>query len=115
MRRAGHVHQITQDHLRHDDHFHDDDYHILVVSMAKIIKGWVAMMMIRNSDECHNRFVCWVRLKKRDQRRLCSRHLVSCNTFLVKCSYESFATVGEIRVWWRADFQSGSRVLKKVF
>ena len=29
--------------------------------------------------------------------------------------YESFATVGEIRVWWRADFQSGSKVLKKVF
>ena len=29
--------------------------------------------------------------------------------------YESFATVGEIRVWWRADFQSGSRVLRKVF
>merc|ERR1719318_57468 len=27
--------------------------------------------------------------------------------------YESFATVGEIRVYWRADFQSGSRVLKK--
>ena len=30
-------------------------------------------------------------------------------------TYESFATVGEIRVYWRADFQSGSRVLKKVF
>ena len=29
--------------------------------------------------------------------------------------YESFSDVGEIRVWWRADFQSGSRVLKKVF
>ena len=29
--------------------------------------------------------------------------------------YESIATVGEIRIWWRADFQSGSRVLKKVF
>ena len=29
--------------------------------------------------------------------------------------YDSFATVGEIRVYWRADFQSGSRVLKKVF
>ena len=29
--------------------------------------------------------------------------------------YESFATVGEIRVYLRADFQSGSRVLKKVF
>ena len=29
--------------------------------------------------------------------------------------YESFATVGEIRVWCRAHFQSGSRVLKKVF
>ena len=28
--------------------------------------------------------------------------------------YDSIATVGEIRVWWRADFQSGSRVLKKV-
>ena len=35
---------------------------------------------------------------------------------LIRCpTYESFATVGEIRVWWRADFQSGSRVLKKVF
>ena len=29
--------------------------------------------------------------------------------------YESFSDVGEIRVYWRADFQSGSRVLKKVF
>ena len=29
--------------------------------------------------------------------------------------YESIATVGEIRVWWRAGFQSGSRVLKRVF
>ena len=33
----------------------------------------------------------------------------------VKVQYESIATVGEIRVYWRADFQSGSRVLKKVF
>ena len=32
-----------------------------------------------------------------------------------KLWYDSIATVGEIRVWWRADFQSGSRVLKKVF
>ena len=30
-------------------------------------------------------------------------------------SYDSFSDVGESRVWWRADFQSGSRVLKKVF
>ena len=28
--------------------------------------------------------------------------------------YDSIATVGEIRVYQRADFQSGSRVLKKV-
>ena len=34
---------------------------------------------------------------------------------LFSSSYESIATVGEIRVWWRANFQSGSRVLKKVF
>ena len=34
---------------------------------------------------------------------------------LVYDIYDSIATVGEIRVWWRADFQSGSRVLKKVF
>ena len=27
--------------------------------------------------------------------------------------YESLSDVGEIQVWWRADFQSGSRVLKK--
>ena len=28
-------------------------------------------------------------------------------------TYESFSDVGESQVWWRADFQSGSRVLKK--
>ena len=32
-----------------------------------------------------------------------------------KSAYDSIATVGEIRVYRRADFQSGSRVLKKVF
>ena len=32
-----------------------------------------------------------------------------------KFAFDSIATVGEIRVYWRADFQSGSRVLKKVF
>ena len=32
-----------------------------------------------------------------------------------KYIYDSFSDVGEIRVYWRADFQSGSRVLKKVF
>ena len=31
------------------------------------------------------------------------------------CAYDSIATVGESRVWWRAAFQSGSRVLKKPF
>jgi len=29
--------------------------------------------------------------------------------------YDSLSDVGEIRVYQRADFQSGSRVLKKVF
>ena len=33
----------------------------------------------------------------------------------VSTIYESFSDVGEIRVWWRADFQSGSRVFKKEF
>ena len=37
------------------------------------------------------------------------------NPIHAKVRYESFATVGEIRVYWRADFKSGSRVLKKVF
>ena len=32
-----------------------------------------------------------------------------------RTAYDSIATVGEIRVYRRADFQSGSRVLKKVF
>ena len=34
---------------------------------------------------------------------------------LITGTYESFSDVGEIRVWWGADFQSGFRVLKKVF
>ena len=41
----------------------------------------------------------------------CKVYRVHINIYI----YESFATVGEIRVYWRADFQSGSRVLKKVF
>ena len=35
--------------------------------------------------------------------------------FTPLATYDSIATVGEIRVYRRADFQSGSRVLKKVF
>ena len=34
---------------------------------------------------------------------------------LVEYEYDSISDVGEIRVYQRADFQSGSRVLKKVF
>ena len=34
---------------------------------------------------------------------------------LLSVRYDSFSDVGEIRVYRRADFQSGSRVLKKVF
>ena len=37
------------------------------------------------------------------------------NFFPLAFIYDSIATVGEIRVYRRADFQSGSRVLKKVF
>ena len=33
----------------------------------------------------------------------------------LETAYDSIATVGESRVWWRAAFQSGSRVLKKPF
>ena len=38
------------------------------------------------------------------------RHLLAWTT-----TYETVADVPESRVRWRADFQSGSRVLKKVF
>ena len=34
---------------------------------------------------------------------------------LIYGTYDSLSDVGEIRVYQRADFQSGSRVLKKVF
>ena len=44
-----------------------------------------------------------------------SKTCVSKYIFPYACLYESFSDVGEIRVRWRADFQSGSRVLKKVF
>ena len=43
----------------------------------------------------------------------------SMNTYMYdlrkKYAYDSLSDVGEIRVYQRADFQSGSRVLKKVF
>ena len=47
--------------------------------------------------------------------------LITCDLFLKLVNpysvlvYESFSDLGEIRVWLRADFQSGSRVLKKDF
>ena len=34
---------------------------------------------------------------------------------LLRIDYDSMSDLGEIRVYQRADFQSGSRVLKKVF
>ena len=37
--------------------------------------------------------------------------LICCYYKFTATIYESIATVGESRVWWRADFQSGSRVL----
>ena len=41
---------------------------------------------------------------------------VSVATYSGHCRiYDSLSDVGEIRVYQRADFQSGSRVLKKVF
>ena len=45
--------------------------------------------------------------------------LCICNLFGSKFAfafvYDSMSDLGEIRVYQRADFQSGSRVLKKVF
>ena len=40
---------------------------------------------------------------------------MSKGAILPDLGYDSFSDVGEIRVYRRADFQSGSRVLKKVF
>ena len=37
------------------------------------------------------------------------------SSYICHTVYESIADVGETGVWLRADFQSGSRVLKKVF
>ena len=39
----------------------------------------------------------------------------SCVVTLWETQYDSMSDLGEIRVYQRADFQSGSRVLKKVF
>ena len=68
---------------------------------------------IVDASSCHHR-------KANSHQRISSpthttEHNVAIEVYFFKNSYESIATVGEIRVWWRADFQSGSRVLKKVF
>ena len=74
------------------------------------------MLSQDSEDEIRSRFVfelaIWLWQDELNPRVRCAFG----NVWSVKSvSYESFATVGEIRVWWRADFQSGSRVLKKVF
>ena len=54
--------------------------------------------------------------KKEKEKIGSNSELLHIQKFLmVYDGYDSIATVGEIRVYWRADFQSGSRVLKKVF
>ena len=63
----------------------------------------------------------WLQIHQEDIKKQNSRlflfllHLKKVFSYSGQATYESFATVGEFRVWWRADFQSGSRVLKKVF
>ena len=52
------------------------------------------------------------------QRRYCfgrCQHLNITRCWHLPKRYDSLSDVGEIRVYQRADFQSGSRVLKKVF
>ena len=53
-----------------------------------------------------------IRLSARGELRLIKRIFKS---KLVSPRYDSMSDLGEIRVYQRADFQSGSRVLKKVF
>ena len=55
--------------------------------------------------------ICCLQLERYLKKK---KRLANFLNFL-KMVYESFADVGEIRVYQRADFQSGSRVLKKVF
>ena len=73
--------------------------------------NWPGLLLILSNDGLHLWFIetsprghekCWIYI-------LGVKSLVHSRNW-----YESFATVGEIRVYQRADFQSGSRVLKKV-
>ena len=41
--------------------------------------------------------------------------ILMCLGDILICTYDSIAGVGKTGVWLRADFQNGSRVLKKVF
>ena len=41
--------------------------------------------------------------------------MIPISIMTIKPVYDSMSDLGEIRVYQRADFQSGSRVLKKVF
>ena len=60
-------------------------------------------------------------ISERVRHKMALLHFLSMSVILFICDiavymlYESIATVGESRVGWRADFQSGSRVSKKVF
>ena len=70
-----------------------------------------------NQQEAHLRFLPFVfpQTKVSEGEKYEERPARAPGTFQILLHYESIATVVEIRVWWRADFQSGSRVLKKVF
>ena len=53
--------------------------------------------------------------ERKDGGGLRSKRVLSLSISRGTTGNESFSDLGEIRVWLRADFQSGSRVLKKVF
>ena len=99
---------------KHEWTISEDDYHCG--------KGKPYTTFLKLSGCAEDEFTCTdggcIKMKRRcDQVTHCwdESDEKECQVIILKDGYESFATVGEIRVYWRADFQSGSRVLKKVF
>ena len=89
----------------HEQGSHQGDLKVLVIKN---------MMRVRMIMEMMTTMMMMVMVVVTEQLHLPEPVLKS-GAFVRARIYESIATVGESRVWWWADFQSGSRVLKKVF
>ena len=89
-----------------------DEYSIIIQSF---ISNQLINKIIRSLSSMDQEILMILLRGQNNNRRYILKAIIVLFPQYKKYWYESFSDVGESWVWWRADFQSGSRAPKKVF